>query len=82
MEECVLDFNNQECHMANGSVRDYAIVRASNTLLTQKMFQFIAQSLFSPTSVARSLSALDTTHDGPLGRPLRMLSDIIQWWVY
>ena len=26
----MLDFNDQECHITNGSMRDYAIVRSSN----------------------------------------------------
>ena len=63
-EECVLDFNDQECHITNGSMRDYAIVRYGNIHNAQK-YQSTAQLLFSLTSVARISSAQDTTRAGP-----------------
>jgi len=29
-EDCVMDFNDKECHISNGSIRDYAIARSCN----------------------------------------------------
>ena len=51
-------------------------------MILHKLYQPIAPSLFSRTSVARSPSVRDTTPARPWWQPLKMLSDIILWWVY